>query len=151
MRRGHRGCTKERVVGCCHSIVARPGRPAHHFSGGRLGAGRAVIRGATQEPSCRPGFRGKAAPDAGVLEQGRVALYLRRGDRNAGQELRDTLRELCSKPQMRAAAVVDLAVAGLSPFTVPELIRLAEQLLEKTSEAGGGVHRLTIAGSTAPA
>jgi hypothetical protein len=52
---------------------------------------------------------------------------------------------------MRAAAVVDLAVAGLSPFTVPELIRLAEQLLEKTSEAGGGVHRLTIAGSTAPA
>jgi hypothetical protein len=39
----------------------------------------------------------------------------------------------------------------LSPFTVPELIRLGEALLDKTSEAGRGVHRLTIAESTVPA
>jgi len=82
---------------------------------------------------------------AGVLSEGRVALYKRSEDRAAASLLEAALEAIRGHAESRAAGVVDLAVTGLAPFAAPELLRIAERALDKTlEEEGGGLQRLVI-------
>jgi len=82
---------------------------------------------------------------AGVLSDRRVAVYKRSLDERAGQALASVLATLRARAEAGAAGVVDLAVAGMAPFTAPDLIRLADLALDKTMQAdNGGLHRLVI-------
>jgi CheY-like chemotaxis protein len=82
---------------------------------------------------------------ASVLTDGCVALYKRSPDGEAGRQLAGPLETIRASAEGHAAGVIDLAVAGLSPLSAPDLIRLAELALDKTLDAEvPGLHRLVV-------